>query len=186
MRELHGTSAGDQLILRRSFRRGVAGAARVLDTWKDPQLIADAKVDVPGVGQFGIRARTDDLYHVLPSREGAVVAAISARLGKSAVFIDAGANIGFFTVLAAKIVGELGHVFAVEMMPDTAARLREHVALNGCDTMVTIFETAIWDTSGDIVPAVMPKRNSGARASSSSRPTNANGTLRCGPGRSTS
>lgn len=170
MRELRGVDADDQLVLQRSFRRGMASAARDLDVWKDPQLIADATIDVPHVGQFGIRAHTDDLYHVLPSREGAVVATIRARLGKGSAFIDAGANIGFFTVLAAKIVGDSGHVFAVEMMPETVAMLREHVASNGCDGAVTIFETAISDTSGDVISAVMPQSKFG-RASIILNPT---------------
>jgi FkbM family methyltransferase len=170
MGELEGVSHDDQLILRRSFRHGLVDSIRNLNVWKDPHLVADARVRVSGVGDFGIRARTDDLYHVLPSREGAVVAAIRERLRKGATFVDAGANIGFFTVLAAGIVGEAGRVFAIEMMPETVSRLRKHVSANRCGGTVTVFEAAISDRSGQTVRAIMPETKFG-RASIVLEPT---------------
>lgn len=161
MFETAGAGANDQRILRRSFYHGVATAGRDLDIWKDPHLVANARVCVPDVGEFSIRAHTDDLYHVLPSREAAVVAAIRNRLRSGATFIDAGANIGFFTVLASQLVGNTGRVFAIEMMPETASRLREHVATNHCSDIVTIFETAISDRGGELISAVMPEAKFG-------------------------
>ncbi len=46
-------------------------------------------------------------------------------------FIDIGANIGWFTILAARIVGPAGHVTAFEPRPTTGGRLRMSVAENG-------------------------------------------------------
>jgi len=45
--------------------------------------------------------------------------------------IDIGANIGFFTLLLAKLVGPNGAVTAFEPSPGTFAKLRENVRLNG-------------------------------------------------------
>jgi FkbM family methyltransferase len=46
-------------------------------------------------------------------------------------FIDVGANVGVYTLLAASIVGPAGTVHAFEPMPRTHARLRENVEING-------------------------------------------------------
>jgi FkbM family methyltransferase len=45
-------------------------------------------------------------------------------------FLDVGANVGLYTLLAARIVGRAGHVHAFEPCTTTFARLRENVRLN--------------------------------------------------------
>ncbi|PYT56961.1 MAG: hypothetical protein DMG35_21155, partial [Acidobacteria bacterium] len=42
-------------------------------------------------------------------------------------FYDIGANIGFFSLLAARIIGAQGRVVAFEADPEVAQRLRDHV-----------------------------------------------------------
>jgi FkbM family methyltransferase len=160
VRELKGASRADEVILHRSFRRGLISAARELDDWQDPQLVADATISVPGGGTFDCRAFTDDLYHLLPSREAAVLETIRGRLREGSTFVDAGANIGFFTVLAAQIVGPSGRVFAIEMLPETADRLRRHVRRNGLSN-VTVVEEALSDESGQEITATVPEHKFG-------------------------
>lgn len=46
-------------------------------------------------------------------------------------FVDGGANIGYFSLLAARLVGPTGQVHAFEPIPTTFKRLETHVALNG-------------------------------------------------------
>lgn len=48
------------------------------------------------------------------------------------VYLDIGANVGYFTLLAAHRVGPSGHVTSVEADPVTFRRLIENVELNGC------------------------------------------------------
>ncbi len=64
-------------------------------------------------------------------------------------FLDIGANIGTYTLLAASLVGAAGHVDAFEPGPVALARLRENVALNdlGC---VTIHPEAVGAVTGVI------------------------------------
>ena len=49
----------------------------------------------------------------------------------SPVCLDIGANIGFFSLLAAKCVGASGKVIAFEPNPSTADILEKNIALNG-------------------------------------------------------
>ena len=155
MREIKGATETDRKTLRKSARRGIIRGLKTLDVWQNPELIADAVLRVPAIGEFEIRAGTDDLYHVLPSREAAIVGELKEQLRPGSTFVDAGANIGFFTVLAAQLVGPTGRVVAIEMMPDTASRLRAHLAMNHL-TNVVVHEHALSNHSGSEVVATVP------------------------------
>ena len=65
------------------------------------------------------------------------------------VFADIGANHGYFTILAAGLVGERGLVFAFEPNPPVYERLETHVRLNGFDHRVVLVREALWDSSGE-------------------------------------
>ncbi len=63
------------------------------------------------------------------------------------VFFDIGAMAGYFTLLAARLVGPQGRVYAFEPLPRNLAYLRRHVAMHGFDN-VTMVEAAVSDSSG--------------------------------------
>ncbi|MBL7502256.1 FkbM family methyltransferase [Frankia nepalensis] len=65
------------------------------------------------------------------------------------VVYDVGANIGLYSVHAARQVGPKGRVFAFEAVPTTADRLDETLALNHTRE-VTVVRAAVSDTSGTI------------------------------------
>lgn len=52
--------------------------------------------------------------------------------------VDAGANVGFFTLLLAALVGETGAVLAVEPGPNNVDKLRKNIELNGFESFVEI------------------------------------------------
>ena len=52
------------------------------------------------------------------------------------VFVDAGANIGYFSLLAASVVGEEGMVYAFEPEPDNFRLLRASAELNGMGSRI--------------------------------------------------
>jgi FkbM family methyltransferase len=58
----------------------------------------------------------------------------SVRRGNT--FVDVGANVGYYTLLAAKLVGEEGRVFAFEPDPESFALLERNVRLNGFGNVV--------------------------------------------------
>ncbi len=59
------------------------------------------------------------------------------------VFYDVGAHIGFFSLLAARLVGSEGKVFSFEAAPENANRLRENARRNGFE-QITVVPTAVW------------------------------------------
>ena len=65
-------------------------------------------------------------------------------------FIDGGANIGYFSLLAAKRVGPTGRVHAFEPHPGNRQRLVEHVERNGLVGVVEIHPVALFDRPGTI------------------------------------
>lgn len=74
---------------------------------------------------------------------------IKRELKKGDVFLDIGANIGYYTLLASKIVGDKGRVFSVEPDPENFALLKKNVEVNNCKN-VTLIEAAASDISGKI------------------------------------
>jgi len=180
-RNLSGATTEDARILANAIRRSPSTVWNDLDQWKFPMVEEDCTVIVKGIGQFHVRAWTDDLFHALPNQEPAVERAVRACLMPGHVFVDAGANIGYYTILASKLVGATGSVMAIEMMPDTAAILRRHLALNTADN-VDVVEAALSDIAGETVTASVPPgkfgqaslvdTNSGSRVSVSTTTLN--------------
>jgi FkbM family methyltransferase len=60
---------------------------------------------------------------------------LADRLRPGDVFVDIGANIGYFSLYAAKLVGSKGDVVAIEASPSIYTKLRENLALNGADNV---------------------------------------------------
>jgi len=73
--------------------------------------------------------------------------AFATYLGRGDVFYDVGANVGFFTVLGARLVGEGGRVVAFEPVPSNADKVRRNADLNGFAN-ITVVEKAVSDRSG--------------------------------------
>lgn len=81
------------------------------------------------------------------------------------VCVDAGANIGYFTLLFAKRVGPSGKVIAIEAAPDTARRLRANVELNGVDRIVDVVQAACAAEKGELTFYLHPRVDAFSRLS---------------------
>ncbi len=125
-----------------------------LDSYRAPLLLADIVLSVRGVGRVSIRARTDDVLSIMTPREPHLRWLLEMELRPGGTFVDGGANIGIYSLLAANRVGPSGQVLAFEMMPDTATILRHHLEVNGA-RRVTVCENALSDRSGDLVVATV-------------------------------
>lgn len=69
--------------------------------------------------------------------------------------LDIGANIGLYTILCAKLIGEQGTVHAFEPAHQTFAWLVENVRLNRCNN-VCLNRTALGQSSGKVLLRVDP------------------------------
>jgi|SRR5580658_3164353 FkbM family methyltransferase len=71
------------------------------------------------------------------------------RLRPGMVFYDLGANVGFFSLLAARLVGAAGRVFSFEPDPEVAARLLRNISLNEVST-ITVVEAGVWSANANV------------------------------------
>ncbi|HEX9457834.1 MAG TPA: FkbM family methyltransferase [Thermoanaerobaculia bacterium] len=68
------------------------------------------------------------------------------KVHPGAVVFDIGANVGFFTLLASKLVGPAGHVHAFEPLPRNLYYLEKHIRMNEASN-ITVHSLAITSTT---------------------------------------
>jgi FkbM family methyltransferase len=85
------------------------------------------------------------------------------KLRSGDVFVDVGANIGYFSLLASKIVGDRGRVISVEADSSTFRRLGENIAANSCGN-VRALNVAATESFCTVSMHRTDVRNSGANA----------------------
>lgn len=73
--------------------------------------------------------------------------AFEDEISKGGVVFDIGANVGYYSLLAAVLVGDEGKVYAFEPLPRNIYFLRRHVELNHLDN-IDIIEAAVSDHTG--------------------------------------
>jgi FkbM family methyltransferase len=64
------------------------------------------------------------------------------------VCVDAGANVGYFTLLMAQKAGCRGKVISIEAAPGNAARLTQNIKLNNFEDRVEVISAACSDSAG--------------------------------------
>jgi len=79
--------------------------------------------------------------------EPELTARIGRALKKGGTFVDVGANQGYFTMLASRIVGADGFVMAFEPSLANLARCADNLSLSRCNN-VLLFSVALSDTDG--------------------------------------
>ena len=93
-----------------------------------------------------IRPR-DEKFYWTGTHEPWVQETLGRLVGVGAKFWDVGAHVGFFTLLASRLVGPSGEVHAFEPVYATRARLQRTISLNLCRN-VQVHEMAIAAESG--------------------------------------
>lgn len=120
------------LRLTQPFRHGPLITARTF--WGDTLMVVFPTYR--SVYQFGI----------LDSWELIVQKTLVDRLHKGDVFIDVGANVGFYTLLASALVGDTGQVHSFEPTPSTFAVLKEN---RGERTNIHLNQLALGEQEGE-------------------------------------
>jgi FkbM family methyltransferase len=63
------------------------------------------------------------------------------------VIFDVGANIGYISLLMARLCGENGRVFSFEALPNNVLRLQKNIALNHMQSIIKVIPKAVVDAS---------------------------------------
>jgi FkbM family methyltransferase len=136
--------------------------------------IRSADVEIAHGEGAGLRfnAAGTNAGYALGTTEPLVQRMLAKHLDDGSVMYDLGASVGFFTVLAARMVGQSGHVYAFEPVLRNARALERNVEINGFRNVTVIpravsnrtgaarFETGLNPTAGRVVSAV-EERESG-------------------------
>ncbi len=96
-----------------------------------PQGSVTARLHAGFRMHLNVSDRFQAQMYVLRTYEPAATRLIGRLLQSGDVFIDGGANIGYFTLLGAVCVGIAGAVHCFEPVPVTVAALDANIALNG-------------------------------------------------------
>jgi len=128
-----------------SFRK----LARFLNTHFSPKK--DIFVNVHGYKMY---ANTLDRITALYLWKFSALESLETKLirklvKKNMVIFDIGANIGYYTLIFADMVGGNGKVYAFEPDPSNYRLLLKNLKANGCDNVITI-KKAISDKVGEI------------------------------------
>jgi FkbM family methyltransferase len=81
-------------------------------------------------------------------------------LSKDSVFVDLGANEGYFTVLASKLVGQKGKVHCIEPQSRLQPIIKKNIDLNSCKNVI-VEQLAISDNIGEANIYITPDINTG-------------------------
>ena len=73
---------------------------------------------------------------------------LGSMLNPGDVFYDIGANAGFFTLAAAKIVGPEGRVVSFDPLPENAQSITEQLELNDFSSRASVREEAVGEACG--------------------------------------
>jgi FkbM family methyltransferase len=107
------------------------------------------------VSNFGIGVQRERSY------EPELTYAVRTLLREGDIFIDVGANEGFFSIVASKAVGSAGRVIAIEpqsrLQEVLARNIRENGALN-----IDVLQRVISDAPGVATLSISPDMNTGS------------------------
>ncbi|MET8486564.1 FkbM family methyltransferase [Streptomyces tendae] len=147
---------------------GTFGKAALATRWLNPRLREYPRRAV-------VETRTGELFvvdtqdliqrylYLFGAWEPHLTGWLRRRLRPGDGFVDVGANIGAFSVLAARLVGAEGRVVAIEASPDLHGSLVRNVRLNGLGN-VRALNAAVSDRARTLTFALASSRNTGANS----------------------
>ena len=114
---------------------------------KDPHVFATVQNGPIKSYKWCLRAGGN--YYPIGTYEAETIARVLETLRAGDVFYDLGANAGYFSLAAAKKVGNTGLAYAFEPMPKNLEYLEKHIAINGVKN-VEIIPVAVADKEGAV------------------------------------
>jgi FkbM family methyltransferase len=115
--------------------------SRVLDTFSTHSIAAGEAAGLKLI------TRGTDPNFACGTYERPMQAAISSNLSLGDAFYDVGANVGFFSLIAARKVGPRGRVYAFEPVPGNASAIARGARINDLRN-ITVFAEAVGAATG--------------------------------------
>lgn len=143
LRELT-TRDGIVLHLKKLYREVLWDYYSLLGTQHPVKVKIQGNYMYLNVGDPGI-SRDLFIHHV---REEAVTKLLPKIVKRGMIVVNIGANIGYYTLQLAQLVGEEGKVIAIEPEPRNFDLLRKNVVLNGMQNRVELYNVCISDRNG--------------------------------------
>lgn len=135
LRGIPVVSAGIQKLVHAAMPMGARYWARIPEgLGKDFWIYADPRFD---------------LGYTNGDHEPWVQNLLKSELSPGACYYDVGAHTGFFSLIAARLVGPSGIVVAFEPDPQNASVLKANIAKNQL-TQITALEVAVWSSPGQV------------------------------------
>ena len=117
---------------------------------KDPIIVVQgSKMNVDTAGLSDSFIKTFDAYRISPvyGWEELTTELFKSVVKLGDVVLDLGANIGYYTLLASRLVRSQGHVYAFEPEPTNFSLLNRNIDLNNY-TNITTYQKAVSSKSG--------------------------------------
>lgn len=93
--------------------------------------------------------------------EPSMIQTLNQCLRPGGTFIDAGANEGYFSVVASRLVGDAGRVIAIEPQDRLQKVIQQNLLLNGCSN-VSVIRAALGESCGEVTLNLAADMNTGA------------------------
>jgi len=91
------------------------------------------------------------LGYITGTYERDVARIMEKNISRNETVIDIGANVGFYTLISAGLVGKKGRVYAFEPQPDVRALLVRNVAVNGYEDCCQIVSYGVSNKVGTAI-----------------------------------
>jgi FkbM family methyltransferase len=133
-------------LSRQQFRPVIGPVVKASTAWlrSKPRVVASGQAKGLRIDPAGANAG-----YALGTTEPVIQDALARQVPRGGVVWDIGANVGFYTLIAARLVGE-GTVVAFEPLPENQAAIHRNLALNGF-TNVEVSGLALSDHDGTAI-----------------------------------
>jgi len=134
--------AGEVYIALKPRSSGAVDLKRLQMSHGDKRVLYDLDMNAPS------QRFIYDCCHGIGSYEPATANLLTQHLGPGDTFVDVGAHVGYFSLLAAALVGPRGRVIAFEPDAENHRSLLHNVSLNGCANVACV-NTAVGERDGE-------------------------------------
>ncbi|MFC9430077.1 FkbM family methyltransferase [Streptomyces sp. NPDC056987] len=147
---------------------GLFGKGWLAARWVNPRLRDHPRRRVVQT-RFGARFAVDTqdfiqrYLYIFGIWEPHITRWLQSRLKPGDAFVDVGANIGYYSVLASGLVGSTGRVVAIEASPTFHERVVRHVRLNECRNVRAV-NSAVSDSRRAVTFVLASSANMGANS----------------------